>query len=434
MHDIATRALQAPNGRNQFDRGALKRLLAICGPGLITGAADDDPSAIGTYAVVGARFGTSMLWTALVTWPLIALIQIVCARIGIITGGGLARALARKFPRPIVATLALALLVANTITVGADLSAMADAAEMLTRFNSHYYVALFGVTIGLATILFRYRRIADCLKWLAFSLTAYILAAFVLQTDWQTVLRDTFIPAWPPGRSAWAGLVAVLGATVSPYLFFWQAALELEEKRDPHPIVHLNGFAARDERLETRRIDIAFGTLFSNVAMYFIMLTTALTLHRSGITDINTSAEAAAVLRPLAGRFAATLFTIGIVGVGLVAIPALITSSAYALAETFQWNHGLHRDFHSARPFYSVIILSCLVGIGLDFTDVSPMQALFWASVVSGIIAPFLLLGILFVASDRWIMLGHPISRLARCVLLGTSLVMLGAAVGMFVF
>ncbi len=195
-----------------------------------------------------------------------------------------------------------------------------------------------------------------------------------------------------------------------------------------------NGFATPAERLGSRGIDIAFGTLFSNVAMYFVMLTTALTLHRSGITDINTSAEAAAALKPLAGRFAATLFTVGIVGVGLVAIPALITSSAYALAETFRWNHGLHHNFHAARPFYSVIILSCLVGIGLDFTNVSPMQALFWASVISGIIAPFLLIGILLVASDRWIMLGNPIPWFTRGILILTSVIMFGAIIGMFVF
>ena len=374
-----------------------------------------------------------MLWTALVTWPLIAVVQIVCARIGIVTGGGLGRALARKFPRPIVASFAVALLLTNTLTVGADLSAMADASEMLTHINSHYYVLLFGVMIGAATVLFRYRRIADCLKWFAFSLLAYMLAAFVLRADWHAVLRDTFLPMWPAGHSAWAGLVGVLGATVSPYLFFWQAALELEEKRDPHPVGHAHGFAATSERLVARRIDIAFGTLFSNVAMYFIMLTTALTLHRNGVTGINTSAEAAAALVPLAGSFASTLFTIGIVGVGLVAIPALITASAYALAETFRWSHGLHRDFHSARPFYTVIILSCLVGIALDFTDVSPMQALFWTSVVSGIVAPFLLLGILSVASDRWIMRGYPIPLLARFILGATSLAMFGAAIGMFV-
>jgi NRAMP (natural resistance-associated macrophage protein)-like metal ion transporter len=420
MPDIAV-ALERHVGPGRFNGGCLQRFFAAVGPGLITGAADDDPSAVGTYAVVGAQLGTSMLWTALLTWPLITVIQIVCARIGIVTGAGLAKALVRKFPGPIVAGLATSLLFANTITVGADLSAMADAAEMLTRVNSHYYVLVFGVAIGLATVMFRYRRIADWLKWVAFSLSAYVLAAFVLQANWPTILRDTFIPAWPTDRSAWAGLVGILGATVSPYLFFWQAALELEEKRDPHPIAQAHGFDQPNDRLVARRIDIAFGTLFSNVAMYFIMLTTALTLHHRGVTNIDTSAEAAAALAPLAGPFAATLFTLGIVGAGLVAIPALITSSAYALAETLGWNHGLHREFHSARPFYSVIILSCLVGVGLDFTNVSPMQALFWASVISGIIAPFLLLGILAVASDCWIMRGNPIRLPAQLVLGGPA-------------
>jgi NRAMP (natural resistance-associated macrophage protein)-like metal ion transporter len=433
MKDIAIPVAPSKPRSTSAVGGPWQRLFTMLGPGLITGAADDDPSAIGTYAVVGARLGTSMLWTALVTWPLIAVVQIVCARVGIVTGGGLARALGRKFPGPLVATLAIALLVANTITVGADLSAMADAAEMLTRINSHYYVPLFGILIGLGTVVFRYRQIADWLKWCAFSLSAYTLALFVLQPDWRTVLWHTLVPVWPAGHSAWAGLVGLLGATVSPYLFFWQAALELEEKEDPHPITFVNESVPLDERLVTRRTDIVFGTFLSNLAMYSIMLTTALTLHHTGVFNINTSSEAAAALAPLAGPFATTLFTLGIVGVGLVAIPALITSSAYALAETFEWNHGLHRDFQTARPFYSVIILSCLVGIALDFTDVSPMQALFWASVVSGIIAPFLLLGILAIASDRWIMRGYPISLLGRLVLAGTSVVMLGAAVGMFV-
>jgi Mn2+/Fe2+ NRAMP family transporter len=401
---------------------------------LITGAADDDPSSVGTYAVVGAQLGTSVLWTACVTWPLIAAIQMVCARIGMVTGRGLARALGEKFPRPLVAAIALALLIANTITVGADLSAMADAGEMLTGLNSHYFVVFFGVTIGLGTVVFRYRQIANLLKWFAFSLFSYGLAAFVIHADWSTILRDTFQPTWPSGHAAWAGLVAILGATVSPYLFFWQASLEQEERRDLGPALHSDAPVAKAKRLSDRRLDVAFGTFCSNLAMYFIILTTAMTLHRHGITDIDTTRDAAAALEPLAGPLAMMFFTIGIVGVGLVAIPTLLTSSAYALAETFRWKDGLHRGFHAARPFYSVIIFSCLVGIGLDFTDTSPMKALYWAAVISGLIAPFLLLGILLVASDRKIMRGEPSPLLARVVVGVTAVVMFGAAIGMFVF
>jgi NRAMP (natural resistance-associated macrophage protein)-like metal ion transporter len=411
-----------------------RRFFTVLGPGLISGAADDDPSSIGTYSVVGAQFGTSVLWTAFITWPLIAAIQMMCARIGLVTGRGLARALGKKFPRPLVAAACLGLLVANTITVGADLSAMADASEMLTGLNSHYYVIFFGVIIALGTILLRYRRIANLLKWFALSLLTYGLTAFVVRPNWNFVLHKTFLPTWPTGNEAWTGLVAILGTTISPYLFFWQASQELEEKRDLARVAHSNGPEAKAKRLSARRLDVAFGTLFSNLAMYFIILTTALTLHGNGATNIETSRDAAAALMPLAGPFAATLFTAGIVGVGLVAIPALITSAAYGMAETFRWNHGLSEKFKAARPFYGVIILSSVIGIALDFADVSPIKALYWAAVVNGVLAPFLLIGILMVASDRKVMRQQPSSFLSRLTVGVTALAMLGAAVGMFVF
>jgi NRAMP (natural resistance-associated macrophage protein)-like metal ion transporter len=405
----------------------------VLGPGLITGAADDDPSSIGTYSVVGAQFGTSVLWTAFITWPLIAAIQMMCARIGLVTGTGLARALGKKFPRPLVAAACLGLLVANTITVGADLSAMADASEMLTGLNSHFYVIFFGVIIALGTIFLRYRRIANLLKWFALSLLTYVLTTFVVHPNWSFVLHETFLPSLPTGHEAWVGLVAILGATISPYLFFWQASQELEETRDRGSVVHSEGQGAKRKRMSARKLDVAVGTLFSNLAMYFIILTTALTLHRNGVTNIDTSYDAAAALMPLTGAFAATLFTVGIVGVGLVAIPTLITSAAYALAETFRWTDGLNEKFKAARPFYGVIILSSVVGIALDFADVSPMRALFGAAIINGLLDPFLLAGILIVASDRRIMRQQPSSLLARLAVGVTALVMLGAAIGMFV-
>ena len=434
---IKTAQSEAPPARLRTNRpypGRLQRFFAFLGPGLITGAADDDPSSVGTYSVVGAQLGTSVLWTAFITWPLIAAVQMMCARIGLVTGRGLACALGEKFARPLVAAVALALLLANTITVGADLLAMADAAEMLSGLNSHYYVIFFGVIIPLGTVLIRYRCIVNVLKWFALSLLAYMLTAFVIHPDWNAILHETFLPTWPTGHAAWAGLVAILGATISPYLFFWQASLELEEKRDPHPVALFDGLETEEQRLTTRRLDVGFGTMFSNLAMYFILLTTALELHRNGITDIDTTRDAAAALHPLAGPLAMTLFTVGIVGVGLVAIPTLITSSAYALAETFRWKDGLHRRFHAARPFYCVILLSSLVGVALDFTNVSPMKALYWSAVINGLIAPFLLVGILIVASDRKIMRQKPSPLLARLTVGLAALAMFGAAIGMFAF
>jgi Mn2+/Fe2+ NRAMP family transporter len=311
---------------------------------------------------------------------------------------------------------------------------MADASEMLTGLNSHYCVIFFGVIIALGIIFLRYRRIANLLKWFALSLLTYVLTTFVVHPNWNSVLRETFLPSWPTGHEAWAGLVAILGTTISPYLFFWQASQEVEEKRARGPVVHSEEQGAKTKRMRARKLDVAIGTLFSSLAMYFIILTTALTLHRNGATKIDTSYDAAAALVPLAGAFAATLFTIGIVGVGLVAIPTLITSAAYALAETFRWRDGLNRKFKAARPFYGVIILSSVVGIALDFADVSPMRALFGAAIINGLLDPFLLAGILIVASDRKIMREQPSSLLARVAVGVTALAMLGAGIGMFVF
>jgi len=414
--------------------GRFRRFFAQVGPGLISGAADDDPSSIGTYSVVGAQFGTSVLWTAFITWPLVTAIQMMCVRIALVTGAGLARALGEKFPRPVVAAVSLGLLIVNTITVGADLSAMADASEMLSGLNSHYYVIFYGVIIALGTVFLRYSRIANLLKWFALSLFTYVLTAFVVHPNWNTVFRETLLPTRPMGQDARVALVAILGATISPYLFFWQASQELEEKRGLGSVMQSGEQSAITKRISARNLSVAAGTLFANLAMYFIILTTALTLHRNGITNLDTSRDAAAALMPLAGAFAATLFTVGIVGVGLVSIPTLITSAAYALAETFRWKDGLNEKFKAARPFYSVIILSSMIGIGLDFANVSPIKALYWAAVGNGVLAPFLLIGILIVASDRTIMRQQPSSLLARLTVAGTALAMLGAAAGMFAF
>jgi NRAMP (natural resistance-associated macrophage protein)-like metal ion transporter len=406
--------------------------LSHLGPGLITGAADDDPSAIATYSIAGAQFGTSVLWTALITWPLMAGVQMMCARIGVVTNKGIAGALYHKFPRSLVAVGAFALLIANTVNVGTDLSGMADAAEMLTGINSHYFVVLFGVTIGTATVWFHYRQIVNILKWLAASLLAYAVTAFVVRPDWASILRDTFIPTWPTGHSAWATMVAILGTTISPYLFFWQASQEVEEKKAMGRPMVLRPHQTASAKMLGYKQDVAVGTLFSNLVMYFIMLTTAVTLHVNGVTNIETSQQAAAALQPLAGRFAATVFTLGIIGVGFLAIPTLTGSAAYALAETFCWRRGLGRKLKSARAFYGVIILSTAVGIILDFANVSPIRALFWTAILNGFLAPFLLIGILIVACDQRIMRRHPSSLLGRVLVVVTALVMLGVATKMF--
>ena len=283
-------------------RGPLGRLLASLGPGVITGAADDDPSGIATYSIAGAQLGTTLLWTALLTWPLMAVVQMMCARIGMVTGQGLAGALRSKLPKWTLVVVALLLLAANSINVGADLAGMADAAEMLTGVSSHYFVLFFGASIGLATIFLPYHRLAGTLKWLTLSLFAYVITAFAVGIDWSSVLRDTLTPSVPRGSDGWAMIVAIFGTTISPYLFFWQASQEVEEEKFMGRQMLVSRLGATQKELGDRRVDVGLGTFFSNLIMFFIILTTAATLHRHGVTHIETSRQAAEALRPLAGR------------------------------------------------------------------------------------------------------------------------------------
>jgi NRAMP (natural resistance-associated macrophage protein)-like metal ion transporter len=410
------------------------RFFANLGPGLITGAADDDPSGIATYATAGALLGTGQLWTALITWPLMASVQMMCARIGMVTGQGLAGALHKKFPKPLIVIAALALLGANTINIGADLSGMADAAEMLSGINSHYFVILFGLAIAAATVQFRYHQIANVLKWLALTLFAYVITGFVIGPDWSKVAHDTFVPSLPKSHEGWAMLVAILGTTISPYLFFWQSSQEVEEEKaiGRRMLAWRRGATRRE--IGARRVDVGTGTFFSNLVMYFIILSTALTLHAHGTTNIETTKQAAEALLPLAGKFAYLLFTVGIIGVGFLAIPTLAGSAAYAFAETFGWRQGLDSKFTAARAFYGVVILSTLMGVALDFTGVNPVKALYWTAIINGLLAPFLMVGVWLVASDRKIMQNQPSSRLGLTFVGLTTLLMFAAAIGMFVF
>ena len=412
----------------------LRRFLSIFGPGVITGAADDDPSGIATYSIAGAQLGTSMLWTAFITWPMMGCVQFMCARIGMVTGEGLAGALRKKFPQPLLITASLALLIANTVNIGADLAGMADAAQMLTKVNSHIYVVLFGIGISVATVVFRYHQIANILKWLALSLFAYVITAFLIGPDWRSVAYATFVPSLPKGHDAWTTLVAILGTTISPYLFFWQASQEVEEEKAMGRRMLVSRERASDKEIINRKLDVGVGTFFSNLVMYFIILATALTLHKHGITGIETSKQAAEALLPLAGKFAYLLYTVGIIGVGFLAIPTLAGSAAYAFAETFHWRQGLDQKLKHARAFYAVVIMSTVMGIILDFVGVNPVKALFWTAVINGLLAPFLLIGILLVASDKVLMKNQPSSRLALIVVGITTLCMFGAAIGLFVF
>src|SRR6202166_4690443 len=412
----------------------MRLLLKSLGPGVITGAADDDPSGIATYSVAGAHLGTKLLWTALLTWPLMAAVQMMCARIGMVTGEGLAGALRKRFPRPLLIAAAVALLGANVINIAADLAGMADAAEMLSGINSHVLVVVFGIAITVATVRLRYVQIATVLKWLALVLGAYVITAFLVHPHWSQVLRDAVLPSLPKGSDAWATLVAILGTTISPYLFFWQASQEVEEEKAKGRRMMVRREGATGDEIVDRKVDVGVGTFFSNAAMFFIILTTALTLHAHGLTKIETSRQAAEALRPLAGPLAATLYTVGILRVGLLAIPTLAGPAASASAETFDWRQGMDEKVRSARRFYIVLVLATAAGIGLDFAHINPIRALFCTAVLNGLLAPFLLVGILIVASDRKLMKGQPSSRLGRTAVVLATLLMFLAAIGMFVF
>jgi len=407
--------------------------LKSLGPGIITGAADDDPSGIATYSVAGAQLGTKLLWTALLTWPLMAAVQMMCARIGKVTGQGLAGNFKQRFPKWLLLVFVFALLGANTINIAADLAGMADAAEMLSGLNSRWFVVVFAILISWATVRLRYNQIANVLKWLVLVLFAYPITAFVVGADWGQVVRDTLIPSVPHTKDEWSTLVAILGTTISPYLFFWQTSEEVEEEKAAGESTLALRRGATPEELALRNIDVSVGAFFSNMVMFFIILTTAITLHRHGVTQIETTRQAAEALRPLAGRFAATLFTVGIVGVGFLAIPTLAGSTAYAFAETLGWRQGLDRKLRQARWFYGLILVSTAMGVGLDFIGVNPVKALYWTAVINGLLAPFLLVAILIVASDRKLMQDQPSSRLGWFVVAITTVAMFAAGIAMFV-
>jgi Mn2+ and Fe2+ transporters of the NRAMP family len=361
-------------------------------------------------------------------------VQSMCARIGMVTGRGIVGALRHKFPRPLLVAAAGALFVANTINVGADLTGMADAGELLTGVTSDIWVIVLGLAIAIATIRLRYRTIAQGLKWLALILLAYVVTALYVGPNWSLVAHDTFVPTVPSSGGAWATVVAILGTTISPYLFFWQASeeVEFEKALGRRRITDRQG--AEVYEIRRRKADVAIGTFFSNLVMFFIILTTALTLHRAGMTRLETSRQVAEALTPLAGRFASLLYTVGLLGTGALAIPTLSGSAAYAFAEVFGWRQGMDETYDKAPGFYATFVISMIVGIGLNFAGINPVRALYWTAVINGVLAPFLLVGILIAASDSKLMRGQPSSKLGKSVVGVTTVVMFGAAIGMFVF
>ena len=365
-----------------------RRVVTVLGPGLITGASDDDPSGIATYSQAGAQFGYSMCWVMLFTWPLMAAIQEISARIGRVTGKGIAANLREHYPVWLLDPIIALLLVANFINLGADLGAMGDALRLLVGGPRGLYVVVFAAICTILEIFSSYERYVKVLKWLTLSLFAYVATALVIDVPWGEVGYRTIVPQFLWQTDYIVVIVAVLGTTISPYLFFWQASEEAEDERiDPaaHPLVD----RPREARGEIRRIEIDtyVGMGLSNLVAFFIIVTTAATLHAHGVTDVQTSEQAAEALRPIAGEFAFIVFALGILGTGLLAVPVLAGSSAYALAEAMQWNAGLSRAPQEARRFYATIVAGTVIGIGINFVNLDPIKALFWTAVINGVVA-----------------------------------------------
>ncbi len=415
-------------------RDLVQQFFKDLGPGLITGAADDDPSGISTYSVAGAAYGYAGLWTALFSFPLMSAVQLMCARLGMVTGRGLASVIRFRYPPWVLWPACLLVMVANVFNIGADLGGMADAMHMVTGVRSYYWTPLF--TLLIAALLFwtSYRMIARIFKWLTLVLFAYVITAFLARPDWAAVLRYTFIPHIEWSKSYLAVLVGILGTTISPYLFFWQAAQEVEEDRARGKETVAQRRGSTDEELIAARTDVLTGMLFSNLVMYFIILTTAATLHAHGKTSITTAKEAAEALRPLAGQGAYWLFTLGIIGTGMLAVPVLAGSCAYAVAEGANWRRAsLESKPHKAWPFYAVIGVAMAIGLALDFAGLDAVKMLFWSAVLNGILAPPLVVLVVLLTSDRKVMGKRANSTRMQVLGWACAVVMSAAAVALLV-
>jgi NRAMP (natural resistance-associated macrophage protein)-like metal ion transporter len=404
------------------------------GPGLIAGAADDDPSGIATYSQAGAQFGFGMLWTLVITYPLMVGIQIVSARIGRVTGHGLATNIRRHYPGWLLYSIVGLLLIANTINIAADVAAMGDALKLVIGGPAQWYAVGFGLISVLLQLFVPYSRYVQVLKWLTLALLAYVATVFVVQIPWTQVARDAVVlPQFPWQPAFITTIVAVFGTTISPYLFFWQASQEVEELR-ADAAAHALKHAPREARAGYTRIklDTYVGMGFSNLVAFFIMLTTAVTLHSHGITEIESSAQAASALRPIAGNFAFTLFALGIVGTGLLAIPVLAGSAAYAIAGAFKWKNSLEHAPAVAPKFYAIIVVATLAGVGLGFAPIDPIKALYWSAVINGVIAIPIMAVMMLMAARSDVMGRLVITRRLKVLGWLCTAVMTAAVLAMF--
>ncbi|MDE2031094.1 MAG: Nramp family divalent metal transporter [Patescibacteria group bacterium] len=407
------------------------------GPGLITGAADDDPSGIATYSQTGAQYGTSLLWLAAWTFPLMTIIQEMCARIALVTGKGLAANIKNAYSRKVLYVCTLLLFMANTLNIGADLGAIAKAIELIIPNASFVFSVIFVGIFGLMLEVFiPYQKYVKYLKWLVITLFSYILTGLIIHMNWSTLFKDAMIPHMTFSKTQILLITGILGTTISPYLFFWQTSQEIEEKiKEGRTTVHSRRGTNKNE-IKKMRTDVWFGMFVSNLVMFFIIAVCANTLFVHGITNINTASDAALALSPLAGPWATLLFAIGIIGTGLLAIPILAGSASYAISESFGWKEGLYRKLNEARAFYGIIIISIIIGIIINFIGIDPIKALLYAAIVNGLIAPIILLFIVQISSSKKVM-GHYknskiISTLGWIVTLLMGITAIGAIYSMF--
>jgi NRAMP (natural resistance-associated macrophage protein)-like metal ion transporter len=423
---LATTTQPVPPKQNRVEL-----FFADLGPGLITGCADDDPSGISTYSMSGAVFGYGLLWTALLSFPLMVSVQMMCGRLGMVTGRGLAGVVRRRYSKWILWSACTLLIVANVVNIAADLGGMADATAMVTGVNSLVWTPLYTALIVGFLFFSSYRQIARIFKWITLVLLAYVVTAFFAGVDWRHALLATLLPHPVWSHQYLEVLVGILGTTISPYLFFWQASQEVEEERAMgRTLAQRRG--ATDEEIRRLRVDVVTGMLASNFIMYFIILTTAATLNAHGIVKIDTAKQAAEALRPLAGNAAYLLFTLGLIGTGMLGVPVLAGSCAYAISEAAAWRGSLEKKPRGARKFYGVLGVAMALGLAIDYAGLDAVKMLFWSAVTNGVLAPPLILLILLLTSDRNVMGSRVSSRTERTLGWLTFVLMTGAAVAMF--
>lgn len=400
----------------------LKRISKLFGPGLVTGASDDDPSGIATYTQAGSLFGLQTLWTAVFTFPLMAALQEMCARIGLVTKKGLIGAIKLQYPIWMVWIVVAFSFVAIVFNIGADLAGMGAVAHMLIPgIPAAVFSVVLGVLLSYLIVVLPYARIATYLKWLCLSLLLYIIVPFLSEPDWKQVLQMAFIPQWQMSKEYILIIIGILGTTISPYLFFWQTSMEVEEVEDRHLIV--------DKRIiKGMQKDIRSGIFFSNLVFFFIILSSGTVLHKAGVHSIETIDQAALALKPLAGKMSYLLFAIGVLGTGLLAVPVLAGSLSYMVSETLEWEEGLNKKFHEAKGFYGVMIISILTAIGINFIGLSPVKALVYTAIIYGLTAPLLIFCILMVSNNRKIMGEYTNGFVSNLLGIIALLVMLSAA------